>query len=178
MNQELPTFRYHPNPVATGVVTADDVKCTACLKARGFIYTGPVYAEDELQGHICPWCIADGSAAAKLGASFADSHPLKVAGVPDAVVDEVHLRTPAFVSWQGEAWLAHCADACEFHGDASKEDLVNISREAKRLLLEEQNFAEANWKAVIEHYESGGDPAFYKFICRHCRLVLFGWDCS
>ena len=37
---------------------------------------------------------------------------------------------------------------------------------------------EARWEWVSEDYEFRGDSALYKFVCRHCRLVLFAWDLS
>jgi uncharacterized protein CbrC (UPF0167 family) len=37
---------------------------------------------------------------------------------------------------------------------------------------------EDGWRWVSEGYKPGGDSALYKFKCRHCGLVLFGWDLS
>ena len=172
----LPVFPYHPDPVATGVVVASDTTCLCCERARGYIYVGPVYSTQELDDSLCPWCIADGSAAARLGASFADSHPLVQAGLDHAIVDEVNLRTPGFVAWQQESWLSHCDDACEFHGDASVADVANASAETRARWLSEFNQDEKGWQWATIGYRPGGDSALYKFVCRHCRLVLFGWD--
>src|SRR5881392_673968 len=36
-----------PRPRATGVIVASEARCVACSRTRGFIYTGPVYAEQE-----------------------------------------------------------------------------------------------------------------------------------
>src|SRR5690606_31004640 len=119
------------------------------------------------------WCIADGSAAAKLAASFADSYPLHRAGVPEPVTEEVHLRTPGYESWQQESWLSHCNDACEFHGDASAEDVACASSDTKHAWLEEYNQDEDGWRWATDGYKPGGDSALYKFVCRHCRQVLF-----
>ena len=35
----LPTFRYHPDPVATGAVVESDVTCVVCEKQRGYVRT-------------------------------------------------------------------------------------------------------------------------------------------
>jgi len=59
---DLPVFRYHPDPIASGSVVASAAECVCCGEARGFIYTGPAYCEAELEEALCPWCIADGSA--------------------------------------------------------------------------------------------------------------------
>jgi hypothetical protein len=66
-------FRYHPDPVATGEVVASSEECSVCHIARGFVYVGPIYAIDQVEG-VCPWCIADGTAAAKLDAEFSVVH--------------------------------------------------------------------------------------------------------
>jgi hypothetical protein len=61
-----------------------------------------VYAEAELDDQLCPWCIADGSAAAKFDAQFTDV----LWAVPDEVsaevTEEVLRRTPGLSGWQQE----------------------------------------------------------------------------
>jgi uncharacterized protein len=178
MTETLPHFRYHPAPQATGVVEASSKVCACCSKARGFIYVGPVYGESDLDSQICPWCIADGTAAASLGASFADSYPLERAGIAREIIDEVNLRTPSYTSWQQESWLTHCEDACEFHGDASVEDVAQVSTETKADWRLEYQLTDEDWAHITAHYQPKGDQAFYKFVCRHCGLVRLGWDCS
>ena len=152
--------------------------CVSCGVRRGYIYVGPVYGENDLADSLCPWCIADGSAAAKFSASFADDHALLKAGVPRNVVEEVHLRTPAFSSWQQAEWLTHCNDACEFHGDASREDLILVESECKGRLLARFRMSEAGWSNLLHDYAPKGDPSVYKFVCRHCKAVLLGMDFS
>lgn len=176
MSEPLPYFRYHPDPIGTGAIVASDMVCICCDRARGFIYVGPVYSTKDLDESLCPWCIADGSAATKLDASFADSYPLHRAGIPKEVIEEVNLRTPGYVSWQQEHWLSHCNDACEFHGDATVADVGTASPATKQTWLEVYEQDEAGWKSATEGYRPGGDSALYKFICRHCGQVLFGWD--
>jgi uncharacterized protein len=178
MPTDLPAFRYHPDPVKTGAVKHSDVVCVCCGTARGFIYVAPVYGERDLFDSLCPWCIADGSAAARLGASFADSLPLTQAGVTPEVVEEVNLRTPGYSCWQQEQWLAHCGDACEFHGDATAADVAGASEQTKAAWLAEYSQNEDGWKWVTDGYRPGSDSALYKFKCRHCQSILFGWDLS
>lgn len=88
------------------------------------MYSGPVYATEEA-GFICPWCIADGSAARAIGAEFTtvDGAP---PDVPRAVLDEVLHRTPGFSGWQQEHWLFHCSDAAEFLGRVGYEEVANL----------------------------------------------------
>lgn len=110
----LPTFRYHPDPIATGSIEPAPDECLACGRARGFRYVGPVYAETELNEQLCPWCIADGSAARKFDAEFTDVGLGLPPDVPDSVTDEIAHRTPGFHSWQQDHWLYHCGDGCTF----------------------------------------------------------------
>jgi len=45
---DLPTFRYHPDPVQTGSIVERPVNCVCCGKRRDYTYTGPVYAAADL----------------------------------------------------------------------------------------------------------------------------------
>lgn len=175
---DLPLFRYHPDPLATGAIEKRKVECVCCGQQRSFVYVQPVYAVTDLDEKLCPWCIADGSAASKFSANFSDPLPLAKASVSQEIVDEVSLRTPGYSCWQQEEWLAHCDDACEFHGDASVEDVEDASAATKADWLQRYGRAEKDWARATADYEPAGDSAFYKFVCRHCGAVRLGWDCS
>lgn len=101
---ELPQFKYHPDPIATGSVVRSETTRVCCREARGYIYAGPAYAEEEYEECICPWCIADGSAHQKLDVSFSDEVGVGGGGswsaVSEDVVAEVAYRTPGFNGWQ------------------------------------------------------------------------------
>src|SRR4051794_27257141 len=69
----FPEFAYHPDPTKTGSIAAAPLPCSLCGHAYGFVYTGPVFAADDfVDGPLCPWCIADGSAALRLQIEFTD----------------------------------------------------------------------------------------------------------
>ena len=172
----LPAFRYHPNPIATGSVKASNTVCRCCGQARGYIYTSSVYACDSPRDSICPWCIADGSAATKFEAMFSDDHPLAQAGVPDETIDEVTRRAPGYNSWQQEVWLSCCKDACEFHGDAPRTELQTLQGDALARTLAAREWRERNWQQFVQHYQPGGNPAVYKFVCRHCNSAKYAVD--
>ena len=70
---ELPYYRYHPDPVATGSIEARSIQCVCCGERRPFVYTGAVYSEHDLNDSLCPWCIASGLAFTRYGAEFSDS---------------------------------------------------------------------------------------------------------
>jgi hypothetical protein len=63
-----PTFRYHPDPIATSCVEPSDTVC----RARGYFYSGPIYGHERLHDQASPWRTADGTAHTKFGSSFAD----------------------------------------------------------------------------------------------------------
>lgn len=174
----LPTFKYHPDPLATGSIKPSSDPCDCCGQQRGYAYTGAFYTavRDELS--ICPWCIASGDAAQKYRGSFSDDHPLVQAGLSEDVVREVTQRTPGYNSWQQEVWLTHCNDACEFHGDTEPAELRAIGWEAASDLFDDGGLDATSWAEFTRYYEKGGDPAVYKFVCRHCRKTLYGMDCS
>jgi uncharacterized protein CbrC (UPF0167 family) len=175
---KLPEFRYHPDPLATGNVKPSKAVCRCCDQTREYIYAGPVYAIEDLDDEICPWCIADGSAAEKFDATFADGHPLAEAGLSDDIIEEVTRRTPGYTSWQQEVWLACCNDACEFHGDAPSVEVRALDGDDLDELLRALEWSPTDWPDVARGYEPGGDPAIYKFICRHCGRHHYGLDYS
>jgi uncharacterized protein CbrC (UPF0167 family) len=108
----LPTFKYHPDPLSTGSVVQSDETCDCCNKATGYLYAGPAYTSaDEPQ--ICPWCIADGSAAKKFDATFFDADGVGD-GVPEAALAEICERTPGYNTWQGGHWPGCCGEATRY----------------------------------------------------------------
>ena len=105
----LPTCKYHPDPIATESIKPSETHCECCGQQRGYVYVGPVFSVEELSECICPWCIADGSAHAKFDAEFTDAAGVggysKTPVVPDAVIEEVAFRTPGFSGWQRSTGL-------------------------------------------------------------------------
>ncbi|MHA6198343.1 CbrC family protein [Pseudomonas wadenswilerensis] len=176
MIEKLPTFTYFPAPVAYLKESAE--VCICCQRARGVLYEGSLYTEQETEGEVCPWCIADGSAAQRFNASFNSVDLMEEAGIAQSILDEVACRTPSYPAWQEEIWLHHCDDACEFHGDASAQDIASASAATREAWAADFDQDEADWATFTQNYQPGGDSCFYKFVCRHCQLVLFSWDLS
>ncbi|MDN3617331.1 CbrC family protein [Vibrio gallaecicus] len=172
---KLPIFKYHPDPLATGSIEVSDEVCECCEKTTGYIYSSTLYAQEEVE-FICPWCIADGLASKKFDGTYIDDYPLISAGLGKSVVSEVCERTPGYNSWQQEQWQSHCNDACEFHGDAEKEELQALSGEALDSFLEKEMIKLDIWVSILAGYQKGGSPAVYKFKCRKCPEVLYTMD--
>jgi uncharacterized protein CbrC (UPF0167 family) len=168
---DLPRFRYHPDPLATGSVVASAVLCVSCRQARGFIYTGPVYADEDLDETLCPWCIADGTAAQTLAASFTDVGADVPGEVPAAVLAEIEHRTPGYQAWQQDHWMYHCADGCEFLGRASHEQLLTMPAQAEVAVvasLDELGWDEDETETFVRDLDAEDVPTVYLFRCLHC----------
>jgi uncharacterized protein CbrC (UPF0167 family) len=172
--EHLPQFRYHPDPVATGNVIASSAECRSCGRARGYVYVGPVYAEEELGEVLCPWCIGDRSAAERFDAEFTDAEGVGDRGrwgaVPVAVLDEVTRRTPGFAGWQPERWWVHCGDAAAFLGRAGRRELEGRWVAALPAIRAEAGLEAdgAVWAIYLAALDAGGAPTAYVFRCLHC----------
>lgn len=119
-HSELPKFKYHPSPFSTGSLVDSEETCPCCGSARGYMYEGPIYCTADVD-RVCPWCVADGTAAAKWNAEFTDgefrdSHGDQVE-LPREVYDEVFRRTLGIRgAMQPISWWVHCGEPAEFVG--------------------------------------------------------------
>lgn len=182
MTEPLPTFQYHPDPMDTGSIIRSPKPCRRCGQARGYIYAGPVFAEEELDEAICPWCIADGSAALEFEAEFTDAAGVGDYGswdaVPSAVVEEVARRTPGFSGWQQERWWTHCADAGAFLGRAGRRELEERWMDAVPALRREAGLEGGGWQEYFAALDANASPTAYIFRCRHCGQLGGYSDCD
>lgn len=174
MEEGLPRFRYHPDPLATGSIEQSHDQCIACGHRRGFKYVGPVYAEEDLDGRLCPWCIADGNAARTFDAEFTDVGWGVPAQVPASVTDELAHRTPGFHSWQQAHWLYHCGDGCGFIGEVGRAELAGYPDASETLRRESEGFGwdEQEIAAFLDSLAKGGSPAAYLSRCLVCGSHL------
>ena len=179
---QLPSFRYHPDPFATGSFEKSDSRCRCCGDARGYVYVGPVFAKKDLDESICPWCIADGSAHERWGCEFIDPDAIGDRGrwdvVPEAVVDEIAHRTPGFAGWQEERWFTCCNDGALFLGPFGRAELVQAGPEAIEAIREEVGYADDIWPRYLAALDRSGQPTAYLFRCRHCGRYGGYSDCS
>src|SRR5262245_31850617 len=103
----LPVFKYHPDPLSSGSIKESKELCRCCGEERGCIYIRSVYAQENLDESICPWCIAEGRAHDRFDAVFIDEAILPDE-LPEAVMEELAERTPGYTTWQSERWFACC----------------------------------------------------------------------
>ena len=173
MQEPLPTFRYHPDPIGTGFIKPSDAACACCERVRGYIYTGAVYSTEELAERLCPWCIADGSAARRFDADFSDVVEIPHS-VPTDVVAEVTTRTPSFIAWQQENWLFHCDDGAAFLGVVGRPELEKFPDALEMLRHEhdEYGWTPEHVEQYIDALEKDGQPTAYLFRCQQCGTHL------
>jgi uncharacterized protein CbrC (UPF0167 family) len=174
-SEQLPSFRYHSDPVATGSIAESDNECVSCEQARGYIYTGPVYSEEDHEHDICPWCIADGTAHKKLKAEFVDKAGVgdyeNWDKVPAAVSEEVAYRTPGFTGWQQERWLTCCGDAACFIGRAGYKKLLTFGPSTIEAIRAELGWDGEEWDEYLRALDKDDQPTAYLFRCLHCKKV-------
>ncbi len=168
----FPQFAYHPDPLSTGCAVLSDEECVCCGGRRGAVYRGPVFCEEELEGSLCLWCIADGSAAERFDAVFTDAFGPE--GVAPEVIDTITRRTPGFSGWQQEEWMFHCHDGAAFLGAAGARELRGNHQALDYL---RSGLAEQGWPpAQIDQYLAAltrdGQPTAYLFQCRTCRTYV------
>lgn len=171
---ELPAFRYHPDPVATGSVETSTQVCVCCKQARGYIYTGAFYSPMSLEDDgICPWCISDGSAHRAFQAAFTETDLLgDWSEVPETVKKTVETRTPGFTGWQSCQWWAHCGDAATYLGMAGgKEVLAHGPNCVERLRVDLGWDPGEEFDEYIRDLHVDGHATAYLFKCRHCGEV-------
>ena len=181
-NPKLPVFKYHPDPIRTGSVVPSLSPCACCGASRGYLYDGPVYGGEDAKVQICPWCIAAGSAAERLGVEFTDSKGIGDYGrwppVSDAVIAEVARRTPGFTGWQFERWRTCCDDACEYLGRAGEKELSGAWAEARASVLEDAGVAAEDSTSFLRSLNADGDATAYVFRCRSCGKLSGYFDAN
>ncbi|MGF6226224.1 uncharacterized protein CbrC (UPF0167 family) [Inquilinus ginsengisoli] len=170
---QLPTFKYHPRPLETGSIVASEAVCVCCGESQGFIYRGPVYAVEDLDDRLCPWCIASGAAHEKFNASFTDEAGIGDYGrwepVPRSVVEEVALRTPGFSGWQQERWWTHCNDAAEFLGAVGYTEAASLGPDMLAALAADTGMEdETRRDQFVRSLRIDGSPVGFAFRCLHC----------
>jgi uncharacterized protein CbrC (UPF0167 family) len=177
MSETLPFFKYHPNPLQTESIKVSDETCLCCDQKRGYLYNSSLYTRQKIDGSVCPWCIADGSAAKKFEGAFSDNFNLIENRIQDKIIDEVTKRTPSYNSWQQEVWLTHCQDACAFYGDVDAREIKNLDEETFQRFRFESEMKEDVLKSIIESYPYGS-TCIYKFVCLHCGERKYHLDFS
>jgi uncharacterized protein CbrC (UPF0167 family) len=170
-----PSFTYYEDPYSDGTIERSDVECSGCGRRRGLIATCLAYGADVPdEARFCPWCIADGTAHAKFGASF---NQVNVDAAREAR-EEVEFRTPGFLTWQDWEWPTHCGDVGVYRGQPTGAEL---RADADALAVLRRDLRQWEWgrdETYVEEFIDGLGGTFvaYLFTCRHCGSPLVVWD--
>jgi hypothetical protein len=163
-SRKLPKFKYNENPVKNELIVKSSGVCPVCSKKTDYAYKGPFFSVEEVED-ICPWCIADGSAAEKFDGMFQDYDSCEVVENSD-YTDELLLRTPGYCGWQQEEWLSHCGDYCSFVGYVGWKELVKLGLVSElREDFEKYGLHEEGSKKQLV---KGGSLQGYLFKCVVC----------
>ena len=167
----FPLFKYHPDPIASGSVAESETKCLCCERKTGFIYKGPVHAEDTLENKICPWCIADGSAAEKFEAVFTDEEGIGADELGVETQEKLARRTPGFDGRKRGRWLACCNDAAAYLGAMGREELESLGPLVVEAVRMELGLQGAEWVNFFGSLHKDHGPTAYVFQCLHCSAI-------
>ena len=160
-------FKYHPNIWELNIFyeakEGEYPICECCGKETKYAYEG-MYSVEEVDC-LCPTCIASGDASRKFDGEFIQSaEDFKVND--NSKRDELYCRTPGYMSWQGEYWLACCEDYCAFIGDVGTKELEEMG-------IADEVFAEYNerggYEDVRKYLVKKGSMSGYLFQCLHCK---------
>ena len=169
----IPSFKYHPDPIATGAfIKGDPRACDCCGKDTDIWYKSPFYSVENANC-LCPECIASGLAADKFHGAFQDEYNTDEVSDP-AKMDELVHRTPGYHGWQQEYWTAHCDDFCAFIGYVGWKELVDMGIDKEI----EENYPDGvyGWplQDVKQYMTNDGGMQGYLFKCLHCgQHVLY-----
>lgn len=167
------TFKYHPNLYSDEILIRGEGVCNCCGKPVSE-YIGMAYSSAELDC-ICLACIHDGSAAKKFNATFVQY--AEEVSDPERK-EELFRRTPGYMSWQGENWLACCDDYCAYLGPVGIRELeeFGVKEEALRDYASQEPAYPMD--VVEECLYKDGDLTGYLFRCLHCGKYRLYVDAS
>lgn len=172
----MATFKYMSENYLATVFTEGLFTCDCCREVKELKYIGPQYSSGTNDAILCAQCIQNGEAVESgLVGFFNEIDP---ECVDDNVSNEICCRTPGFFTWQDQEWATHCNDACEFHGDASAQDIIDADESTIRIWMERYDQSRKHWGSFMTGYLPGGDQGVYKFICKHCNAMVINWDFS
>lgn len=166
MKNNMIKFKYHPDPIKTGVFVIGEIEqCQCCGKEVDIYYNGPFYAEEELEC-ICSKCISSGRAAEEFDGEFIDSEYVEEIEDEDKL-EELIYRTPSYDSIQGEHWLAHCEDYCAFMGYTTWNEIEEKGI-VEEIIEDIQSNFEFDIDIIKDRMKKDGQIKGYLFKCLHC----------
>lgn len=174
----LPSFRFHPDPLQSGVVERSPAACRCCGQRRGFVYLGGTYGEMDLTGALCPWCIADGSAHARFGVTFQDAD--LPSDQPPEVLAELEERTPGLVSCNPVTWPVCCGAPMAYLEPAGAGELRSrhpgLAEALPQRLAAEHSLSNAEARELFDALDRDEPPCAHVFRCSACGALCARLD--
>lgn len=161
-NQQLPSFKYSPNLESIGILDNKENTCECCGD-RVAKTISHMYCVDEIQC-ICLNCVSNGKAAEKFDGDFIQDAEHDLVTDPEKI-NELFQRTPGYISWQGEYWLAHCQDFCAYLGEVGTKELEELGI-ADQVIAEYEALDE--YEDIRPYLTKAGSMCGYLFQCLHC----------
>ena len=167
-------FKYHPNLYNDDVLVRNEGICNCCGNTVSE-YIETAYSKMDLDC-ICLSCVHDGSAAEKFDAEFVqDAEDI----FDQEKREELFKRTPGYVSWQGEYWLACCGDYCAYLGTVGIKELEELGIKDEVL----NDYASKIYMPypldlINDNLYKDGDFTGYLFRCLHCGKYRIYIDAS
>ena len=167
-------FKYHIDPLKTGVLKNDkEVVCECCNKMTNVYYDGPIFSESNIC-YLCPNCIKSGKAHNKFNCDFFEDWDT----IDDNTkTDELRYRTPGIITWQSSYWLSHCNDYCAFVDYVGWNEIVDLGIE-KEIEEDYSKNGEYDIEEVKKYLENYGSMQGYLFKCLHCGKYRLWIDCE
>lgn len=177
MEQKI-TFKYHPNLWELDILSKNEdgslARCQCCENETEYYYD-TMYASDDVDC-ICLECIASGKAAEKFDGDFIQIGEVEKVNDQEKI-KELFTRTPGYVSWQGESWLACCNDFCTYLGEVGAKELkeLGIAEEVINRYYERQEFP---YRDIEKYLVKNGYLCGYLFQCLHCKKYHLNVDAA
>lgn len=163
------SFKYHPNvweqDVFSHKESRDKEICNCCGQETEYFLEN-MYTSQEIDC-ICPNCIANGEAAKKFDVEFIQYAQCEKVDDKEKI-DELFKRTPGYISWQGEYWLACCNDFCAYFGEVGINELKEMGIAEEVIKEYEENNPDDYYEDCME-YLGNGIMQGYLFKCLHCE---------
>ena len=173
---EIPIFRFHSDPIKSGVIKKENTICPVCKKQRSYKYIGPFYSAEDVEG-ICPWCIADGTAAKKYDGEFQDGASIE-AKIDKNLLEELIFKTPGYVGWQQEQWLVHCNAPCVFIEYVGWKEIEHLEKELNEDIINQFTQYGLTKEEFSKRLINGGSLQGYLFRCVKCGQLRLTTDCD
>ena len=153
-------FKYNPNYNSIGILVRKKGKCQCCGNEVNE-YIDSMYSSSKIEC-ICIGCVSNGNASELFDGTFIqDAEYVE----DEEKRNELFKRTPGYISWQGEHWLACCNDYCAYIGTVGTKELEELGIVDE--VIDEYE-KENNCSDIRKYLTKDGSVCGYLFKCLNC----------